>query len=145
MAEKFRYEHILNHEHHVSKKRPQAPMSDRATQFMPFSAVTGYGELVAEAERLTADFAELEEDTKAALNKRLSAIAEYLQEQPEITFTHFVPDKKKAGGAYVRTTGIVKRIDEYEHLVLLTDGIKIPIDYIFGIDGDLFTHLEMDE
>lgn len=144
MAEKFRYEHIVNHEHHISKKHPQATMHDRAAQFAPFAAITGYSDMLIEAARVTEAFVELDDGTKEELNKRLQMIADFIRDEPEITFTHFVPDKKKDGGAYVSTTGIVKRIDEYERQVLLVDGTKIPIEYIFGIEGDLFLHLEAD-
>lgn len=59
--------------------------------------------------------------------------------------TYFEPDKKKAGGAYVTVTGTVKRIDEYEHLVIMTDGKKINIDDIYNLQSELFYSLGLEE
>ena len=73
---------------------------------------------------------------------RLSIIQDMLDEQPEVSVTYFLPDKKKSGGAYVTVTGSVKKIDEYEHLVIMRDGTKIPIDDIAEIVGEVFGALE---
>ena len=72
-------------------------------------------------------------------------VKELLDEEPEVTITYFEPDKKKSGGAYVNITGIVKRIDEYEHFVIMTDGKKIRIEDIFAIGSDLFYSLGLEE
>ena len=78
---------------------------------------------------------------KAALNEKLNMILEFIDEQPEVSITYFEPDKRKAGGAYVTVTGTVKRIDEYEHLVIMTDGKKINIDEIYNLQSELFYSL----
>lgn len=51
MADKFLYEDILNLAPHISKKYPQASISDRAARFSPFAAITGYEDMVIEAAR----------------------------------------------------------------------------------------------
>lgn len=136
MAEKFLYEDIVDLPHHVSKKHPQPTMMERAARFSPFAAITGYEEMVLEEARTTDEFLELDEGTKSVLNAKLQLVQELLPKQPEITFTFFQPDKRKDGGAYVTKTGTVKRIDEYEQLVVMTDGMRIPINYIFEIESD---------
>ena len=68
-------------------------------------------------------------------------IQEFIDEEPEIKITYFEPDKKKSGGAYISVTGTVKRIDEYERIVIMSDGKKIRIDEIFGLEGKLFDSL----
>ena len=145
MAERFPYEDIVDLPHHVSKKHPQPTMADRAARFSPFAAITGYEEMVLEEARITEDRIEMDDSTKAALNEKLNMILEFLDEQPEVSITHFEPDKRKAGGAYVTITGTVKRIDEYEHLVIMTDGKKIRIDDIFGLESDLFYSLGLED
>ena len=72
-------------------------------------------------------------------------LQEFLDEEPEVTITYFEPDKKKSGGAYVNITGIVKRIDEYEHFVIMTDGKKIRIEDIFALESDLFYSLGLED
>ena len=145
MAEQFPYEDIVNMPHHVSKKYPQPTMADRAARFAPFAAITGYEEMVLEEARITDDRIELDENSKAALNEKLNMILEFIDEQPEVSITYFEPDKKKSGGAYVNITGIVKRIDEYEHFVIMTDGKKIRIEDIFALESDLFYSLGLED
>ena len=145
MAEKFPYEDIVNLPPHISKKHPQPSMMDRAARFAPFAAITGYEEMVLEEARVTEDRIDLDEGTLSLLNEKLNMIQEFLDEEPEVTITYFEPDKKKSGGAYVNITGIVKRIDEYEHFVIMTDGKKIRIEDIYAIGSDLFYSLGLEE
>ena len=145
MAERFPYEDIVDLPHHVSKKHPQPTMADRAARFAPFAAITGYEEMVLEEARVTDDRIEMDESSKAALNEKLNMILEFLDEQPEVSITYFEPDKRKAGGAYITVIGTVKRIDEYEHLVIMTDGKKINIDDIYNLQGELFYSLGLEE
>ena len=132
------YEDIINLPHHVSKTRPQMSMLDRAAQFSPFAALTGYDAAIKETGRLTDEKIEMDEDRKTALDMKQTYLIEMLDEQPEISITYFLPDTKKSGGAYVTVTGNLKRFDEYERLLILTDGKKIPMDDIADKDSDLF-------
>ena len=132
------YEDIINLPHHVSKTRPQMSMLDHAAQFSPFAALTGYDAAIKETGRLTDEKIELDEDTKAALDMKQAYLIEMIDEQPEITIIYFLPDARKVGGAYVTVTGNLKRFDEYERLLILTNGKKIPMDDIADIESDLF-------
>ena len=133
-----KYEDIINLPHHVSATRPQMSMMDRAAQFSPFAALTGYDDAIKETGRLTGEKIEMDEDRKAALDMKQAYLIEMIDEQPEISITYFLPDAKKSGGAYVTVTGNLKRFDEYERLLILTDGKKIPMDDIADIESDLF-------
>ena len=145
MAERFPYEDIVDLPHHVSRKHPQPTVADRAARFAPFAAITGYEEMVLEEARVTDERIEMDESSKAALNEKLNMILEFIDEQPEVSITYFEPDKRKAGGAYVTVTGTVKRIDEYEHLVIMTDGKKINIDEIYNLQSELFYSLGVED
>ena len=145
MAERFPYEDIVDLPHHVSRKHPQPTVADRAARFAPFAAITGYEEMVLEEARVTDERIEMDESSKAALNEKLNMILEFIDQQPEVSITYFEPDKRKAGGAYVTVTGTVKRIDEYEHLVIMTDGKKINIDEIYNLQSELFYSLGLEE
>ncbi|MBS7306486.1 MAG: hypothetical protein KIG43_00190 [Eubacteriales bacterium] len=138
---KSNYDDIINLPHHVSSTRPQMSMLDRAAQFSPFAALTGYDAAIEETGRLTDEKIELDEDTKAALDMKQAYLIEMIDEQPEITIIYFLPDARKAGGAYVTVTGNLKRFDEYERLLILTNGKKIPMDDIADIESDLFKGL----
>ena len=145
MAEYFPYEDIVNIPRHISKVHPQATMADRAARFSPFAAISGYEDMIKEAARVTEERIDITDATKELLNEKLNMIVEFLDEEPEVTITYFEPDKKKDGGAYLSITGTVKRIDEYERIVLMTNEMKIKIDEIYAIESDLFYSLGLDE
>ena len=135
------YADIINQSRPISSNHPPMSMLNRAAQFSPFAALTGYDAAVKETARLTDEKIALDEYTKSMLSDRLQMIAEHIDDLPEIAFTYFVPDKKKSGGAYVSVTGTVKEIDEFERIVVLGDGTKIPILEIYEIESGLFTEL----
>ncbi len=132
------YDDIIPLPRHVSKKHPQMALSDRAAQFSPFAALTGHGAAIKETARLTDERVQLDEYMINVLSDRLQIIADRLKDKPEIMITYFQPDEKKNGGAYVTTTGTVKKIDVYERIVVMTDRQEIPIDDIVGIEGQIF-------
>ena len=132
------YDDIIHLPHHVSKTRPQMSMEDRAAQFSPFAALTGYDAAILETGRLTEDKLELGEETQAILDRKQRYLAEIIDTKPELTVTYFVPDKKKSGGAYSTVTGFLERFDEYERLLILTDGRKIQLDAVLDIESDMF-------
>jgi len=133
-----KYGDIIALPHHRSTRHPHMPLADRAAQFSPFAALTGHGEAIRETARLTDSKTELSEEVKTYLNARLSFLSENIKEHPEISVTYFLPDERKAGGAYVSKIGFVKKINEYEHTLVMQDGIVIPIDDIVAIDGEPF-------
>lgn len=129
------YSDIIHLSHPTSKKHPRMAPGDRAAQFSPFAALTGYEAAVRETARLTDRRVELDEYEKAELDSRLQMLRENPADDSEVTFTYFKPDEKKDGGAYETVTGCVKKIDDYEREIILMDGRKIPLDEIIGVDG----------
>ncbi len=127
------YEDILQLPHHVSGKHPQMSMQDRAAQFSPFAALTGYDAAVEETARLTDRRIELDEYEIQHLDEQMQKIAAHLQEHPEVSLTYFRPDARKDGGAYITVTGSVKKIENYERRIILTDGTSIPICEVIAI------------
>ena len=111
---------------------------DRAAQFAPFAALTGYDDAVKETARLTDKKVELDEYSKDALNERLNMIQDAIDEQPEVSITYFLLDKKKSGGAYVSVTGRVKKLDLYGQCLLMEDGLRIPLGELYDMDGRIF-------
>ena len=128
------YDDIIHLPHHVSATHPHMAAIDRAAQFSPFAALTGYDAAIKETARLTDQKVELDEVMKEALSNKLQMVADRLKERPEIAITYFQPDGKKNGGAYVTVINTVKKIDVYERIVVMTDGKVIPVDEIISID-----------
>ncbi len=136
-ARKRAYEDIIRLPHPVSSKRPQMPVEDRAAQFSPFAALTGYDAAIRETGRLTDSRIELSEDERAALDQKQQLLLEHLAERPKVAVTYFVPDERKNGGCYVTARGRVKRVDEPQRSLVLTDGSGIPLDEIAELEIDL--------
>ena len=137
-----RYDEIINLPHHVSKTRPQMPMSDRAAQFSPFAAPAGYDSAIKETGRLTDEKIELDEESLTALNVRYQMLMDVLAEGPEVRITYFKPDEKKAGGAHMTITGAVRKIDDFEQMITMWDGTRIPMGDVLSLEGELFSVLE---
>ena len=95
------YADIIDLPHHQSAKRKQMSLYDRAAQFAPFSALSGYDDMVREESRLTDEKEELSEHETELLNRKLGLINDAVDDgyTPEITVICFTPDKLKAGGA----------------------------------------------
>lgn len=148
MNDTHKYDDIINLPHHVSASHPQMSLLDRAAQFSPFAALTGHDAAIRETQRLTEEWVDLDEDEKKLLDEKLQMIRESLSvgkdehSLPEIIFTYFKPDEKKSGGAYLSAQGKVRKIDEYSHQVILEDGTALAIEYIVGIEGELFRGYE---
>ena len=137
-----KYDEILSLPHHVSKTRPQMPMSDRAAQFAPFAALTGYDSAIKETGRLTDEKIEMDEEALNILNMKFQILVDSLDDEPEVTFTYFKPDERKAGGAYIEVTGTVKKVDDFERLIVMQNGTKMPMDDILNIEGEIFASLQ---
>lgn len=135
------YDDIIDLPHHVSAIHPQMSSVNRAAQFSPFAALTGYDAAIVEAARLTNERMELSEYMIDALNSKLSMLADVISDHPKVTITYFRADERKSGGTYVTVTGAVKRIDDYEHVLLLMNGDKIMIEDILDIECELFADI----
>ena len=136
-----KYDDIINLPHHVSATRPQMSMIDRAAQFSPFAALTGYDAAIKETGRLTDEKIELDEESLNILNMKFQILVDSLADEPEVTFTYFKPDERKDGGAYIEVTGTVKKVDDFERLIVMQNGAKMPMDDIMSIEGDIFSSL----
>lgn len=134
-----KYDDIINLPHHTSKTRPRMSMHDRAAQFSPFAALTGYDGCVTEAARLTDRRRERSEEEEFELNEKINILKENADIQPLITVEYFLSDTKKEGGAYITETGNFRRIDEYANNLIFTSGEIIPMSDIYRIEGDIFT------
>lgn len=132
------YEDIINLPHHISSKRSQMSKEQRASQFAPFSALTGYEDAIKETARLTNRKIEVDEGLREVLNNKLNIIEENIKNNPEVSITYFIPDKKKDGGEYITITGIVRRIDIVNNLIIMIDKTKIKMQDVLNITCDLF-------
>lgn len=144
------YADIIDLPHHQSETHPHMSLYDRAGQFLSYKSLSGYEDMIAEEARLTSREVQLEEHDLDVLNQKLTLIADVISdgESPLITFTVFVPDENKAGGAYILIEDRVKKIDTVGRKVVLISkrersGINqtIEFDKIADISGDLVDYI----
>lgn len=121
------YDDIIDLPHPTSKKHPRMSMEERAAQFAPFAALTGFGGVIRETGRLTDRRVELGESDRAELERTLNFLDSQEEEHPAVQVAYFLPDARKEGGAYVTVTGRLKRIDQTKGMLLLQEGTQIPI------------------
>ena len=132
------YDDIIRLPHPDSPKHPRMSLYDRAAQFSPFAALTGYAGVIRETARLTDRKIELDETMLTALNERYRLLLSVLDTEPEVEITYFVPDERKSGGAYRTVSGVVKKADEFTRRLTMTDGTVIPMEDVLMLDGAIF-------
>lgn len=128
------YDDIIDLPRPVSRRHAPMPMANRAAQFSPFAALSGYEDAVEESARLTDARLELGEDARAALDAQLALLPKVCAAHIPVTVTYFVPDTHKEGGTYVTVTDTVKRVDEVGCCLLLNRGDSIPFEDIYKLD-----------
>ena len=132
--DEHRYDDIINLPHHQSTERAHMSLHDRAAQFAPFAALTGYEEAIDETARVTEEKIILDETAIERINEKLYEISQHLSEKWNVTITYFRPDALKNGGAYLTDVGTIKKIDEIEKIIIMDSGMKIKMEQIVGIE-----------
>ena len=128
------YEDIIDLPHHVSPKRAPMSLYARAAQFAPFAALTGHDAIIRETARQVDAPIELTGSRREELNLQLQMLSDRIEENPQVVITHYIPDDRKPGGAYILTTARLKKIDDYAHALILTDGSGIDVDTVVEIE-----------
>ncbi|MCD7764909.1 MAG: YolD-like family protein [Lachnospiraceae bacterium] len=136
------YQDIINLPHHVSPKRQHMSVSDRAAQFSPFAALTGYDAAVKETARLTDQRMELNEEEQQKISERINLLKSHLNESPVVEITYFIPDERKGGGEYRTVTGVVKKLNEFHRTLVMTDGTRISVEEIVELGGAMFQFID---
>ena len=131
---KTQYDDIIHLPHPTSENHPRMSRADRAAQFSPFAALTGYGDVIRETARLTEAKPELTDAEKNILDEKLQSVLSLPpKERPEISITYFVPDPKKSGGSLTTVTGRIKKVDTARQCLVLADGTVISVDCVTDI------------
>jgi hypothetical protein len=138
---KRKYDDIINHEYTGVKKHKKMTLSNRAAQFAPFVALTGYDSAINETARLTDERITLSVEMKEKLDWKLNILKEYMDTSPNVKITYFIKDEKKSGGTYKVITGTVIKIDKYIQTIIMEDKTVVYIKDIFEIESDLFSEM----
>ena len=136
-----KYEDIIDLPHHISKKRPPMSMADRAAQFSPFAALTGYDETIKENDRYLDEKIDISEEEKEILDRKINMITNIPNKRPSLTITYFKKDDKKSGGRYITKSCAIKKIDMIDRVISFIDDTKIALDDIIDIEDVSFDDL----
>ena len=128
-----KYDDIIDLPHHVSKTRKPMSLYNRAAQFAPFAALTGYDDAIEKTARLTETKVELSDELKNDLNQKINFIKNNIKVHPEITIKYFVLDNKKSGGIYKSLTSIIKKVDDFNKCFIFADNTNVYFDDIISI------------
>lgn len=134
-----KYDDIIHLPHPTSSRHPRMSSIDRAAQFAPFSALTGYDAVIRETGRQTQNQIDLGEYGREVLDRKQRILMDHVGDCPEVTVTYFVPDQRKSGGTYVSCTGNVKKVDLYRGRLVMTDEREIQLDRIVEMESKLFS------
>ncbi len=131
------YGDIIDHEHYVDPDHPQMSRLNRAAQFSPFAALTGYEDLIDEAARQTDEQIELDESSKEEIGRRIDVLM-HMKDAPQAEITFFVQDAKKQGGVYETAFGKIIKYEALSRAVRLDTGVTLSIDDVVDIKADCF-------
>ena len=129
-----KYEDIINQKRPISKKHPPMPLEERAAQFAPFAALTGYEETITETAREVDKRIELDEEAQNTINRKIQELKQQIVTKPIVAITYFQKDLRKKGGEYVTVTEKIRKIDDYKKIIVLENKTEIPIREILDID-----------
>ena len=121
------YDDIINHPHHTSSRHPRMPRIDRASQFAPFAALTGYEETIKETERITEEMRLLTDGEREEIGRKLR---DAMVTGRKASLTYFVLDRLKEGGKYKTVTSVIKAV---KGDCIIIEGERIKLNYILNI------------
>ncbi len=133
-----KYQSIIDLEHHTSTIHPRMPISTRVAIFAPFAALTGYEDAINETGRITEQKRNISDENRQIINERLRYIKDNIHKNYQISITYFIEDPTKEGGRYQTINNYIKKIDEYNQLVVLGNNQKIFLSEIISLSGSIF-------
>ena len=132
-----KYVDIIDLEHPTSKVDPRMNKEDRAAQFAPFAALTGYAEAINEVGRLVDKKRELTDEEKLIISNRINYLIENKDKDYEVIIIYFIADLKKDGGKYLSINGVIKKVDIVNRFIMVNKK-KIYIEDIIMINSNIF-------
>lgn len=139
-----KYKDIIYKKHPTSMKHPRMSMESRAAQFAPFAALTGHDASIRETARLTHRKLDISQEEQDKLNLKFQIVEDHMEKDFVFTFTFFVPDLRKDGGAYISKTDSVKKIDFNQGHIILNNNEILNIKDIVNITGEIFSKYNLD-
>lgn len=137
------YSDIIDLEYKKSTKHPHMSNYDRAAQFAPFAALTGFASAINETGRKVDKKIILNDDQRLKIDSMLNIIKDKINENIEVNVVYFIKDTKKDGGKYIRKNGVIRRIDEVTKKLVFKDKEVISIKDILSISSQVLDKYEI--
>ena len=102
-----RYDDLLDLPHPVSKNHRPMPRLDRAAQFAPFAALTGYDESIQDAARKPEAREERSESEMEELNAKIQLLSAQIKSHPEIVIRYYQTETEKEHTKVLRKDGVI--------------------------------------
>ena len=152
----FRYSEVLRRGKPVHKKfdsfsirHPSMPLEKRAKIFSPFDALKGFNEAISSKEVIYEHRKTLSDEEIQILDQKLCLLRQLAINSKaacvgsipvEVTYFRLLedPDMQEEKGCYLTDSGILKKIDVFLRLLILSDDTRIPIDEIISINSPVF-------
>ena len=135
--DEHRYDDIIDLPRFVSQTHAHMSNYDRAAQFAPFAALTGFGDSIQETGRLTDERPELSDEERDEMDLRFRILELHFKEDPFVQIRYFIPDEKKEGGRVVEKTFEIHQIDTVNEVVIATDRKRYYMNSILDINGSI--------
>lgn len=126
------YSDIINLSRPESKNRNHMSILNRAAQFAPFAALTGYAAAVSETGLLTEKKHELSSDEIAIIERRINFLIENGINE-NIKIKYFKKDERKSGGKYLEREDQFKKFDDLNLVLTLESGLQINFEDLYYI------------
>lgn len=133
--DEHRYDDMLDLPLHVSGTHKHMSMDQRAAQFAPFAALTGYDEAIRESARVTEKRRELSEEEKEELDHKIQILLKNEPLHPLVLVTYFTEDQLKEGGMYHKKKGRIRKVDTAGYILSFMDHTNISM---YDIDDIVF-------
>lgn len=141
MSDLSKYEKIIDATHHVSKNHPKMERINRAAQFAPFAALTGYNEAIYETGREVKKKIELTEEEKEIISNKINYLLSLPLQERKVDITYFQKDNTKEGGEYLHISDSLIKYDDIKREIVLESKKRIFIENILKISNDILSKI----
>ena len=127
-----RYDDIMDMSYPYPSRHQRMSRKERAAQFSPFAALTGYGDIIEEEARHVDERPMLSDEEKAIINEKLRMIAAH--PSLHVRLTCFSEDSIKRGGKITLKEGQATKIDKEKGTLYLESGIRVHFEDIISLE-----------
>ncbi len=131
------YEDIIYRSYPYPSGHRKMERRDRAAQFAPFAALTGFEEAIEEASKILEEKKELDESQKEEINEKILCLKKQEKNCPIVRIVYFQKEKNQEKGQTLLYEGTLQKVEE--HTLLFANKKRISFEDIYEIEAELDT------